>query len=131
MSIIATVVKAALVLDQKVQAGVHKFAHAVASDYFQRAVDTENNAVLDAENKQLQLERLRASKAALLIKQHKAAMTRLHEGIDNELELVDGRKSQMLSKAKQERSSAVAWQSTAIRSDVAAEAARKAAEQLG
>lgn len=130
MSIIATVVKGALALEQQVQACVRTGAHQLATQYFGRAVETENHAIAEAEDKQLKLERLRASKADLLIRQHKQAMIRLHEGIDNELELVDGRKSQLLSKAKQERSTAASWQSTAIRADVAAEAARKAAEQL-
>ncbi len=130
MSIIAKVVKGALALDQKVQVVVRKGAHALASAAFKRAQGTEDNALAYAESKMLQLERLRASKADMLYRQHKVAMTQLHEGIDAELELVDGRKQQQLGKAAQERAGAVAWHNTAIRADVAAEAARKAAEQL-
>lgn len=131
MSIIAVVVKGALALDQQVQALVHKVAHGRASSYFQQSVDTEEQAIEAAEFTSLQVERERAAGAALLIKRHKEAMTRLHEAADNKLDLVDGRKQQMLGKAVQQRQAAVGWQGTAIRADLAGEAARKAAEQLG
>lgn len=131
MSVISTIVKSALALDQKVQAGVHTVAHKLASLNFKQAQITEEDAISDAENKALQLERLRASKAAALVQQHKQALKRMHESVDNELELVDGRKAQALGKATQYRAVAAYWQSTAIRSDLAAEAARKATAQLG
>ena len=131
MSIISTVVKGALALDQKVQAGVHKVAHAVATSYFKRSQNTENNALEDSEKASLRVERDRALAAARMIRRHKAELTQLHASADNTLELIDGRKAQMLAKAAQERAAAAVWQGTAIASDVAAEAARKAAEQLG
>lgn len=130
MSIIAKVVKGALALDQKWQALVHTVAHSRASDYFQYSQDTEDKALAAAEYSSLQVERRRSAGAALLIKRHKEAMIRLHEDADNALDLIDGRKSQQLSKAAQQRAHAADYQSTAIRADVAAEAARKAAEQL-
>lgn len=130
MSIIATVVKGALVLDQKVQAVVHKLAHSMASDYFKWSQNTENKAIEEAEAAMLRVERDRAAGAALLIKRHKESMIRLHASADGTLELIDGRKAQMLAKAAQQRQTATACQGTAIRADLAGEAARKAAEQL-
>lgn len=130
MSIIATVVKAALVVDQRVQAVVHKIAHDRASWYFKTSQDTVDDAAVQTEYAQLQVERNRAAGAALLIRRHKEAMIRLHEDADNKLDLIDGRKQQLLGKASQQRAAAAGWQSTAIKADMAAEAARKAAEQL-
>lgn len=130
MSIIATVVKGALALDQQVQAGIHKLAHAVASAYFKRSQATEEHAIENAEKQSLALERRRAEAAAAMLAAHKKALIRLHEGFDNELDLVDGRKILMLGQAAQQRAAAVDWQSTAICADLAAENARKAAAQL-
>lgn len=131
MSIIAAVVKGALALDQQVQALVHKVAHGRASSYFQQSVTTEEQAIEAAEQGALRVERERAASAALMITRHLQALKRLHQDADNRLDLVDGRKQQVLGKAAQQRQAAVAWQGTAIRADLAAEAARKAAEQLG
>jgi methyl coenzyme M reductase beta subunit len=131
MSIISTVVKGALSLDQKVQGVVHKVAHSVATAYFKRSQTTEENALENAENQSLALERRRAQAAADLLAAQKKALIRLHEGFDNELDLVDGRKTMMLGQAAQQRAAAVDWQSTAICADLAAENARKAAGQLG
>jgi hypothetical protein len=130
MSIIATVVKGALVLDQKVQAGVHKLAHSVASAYFKRSQTTEESAIENAETQSLRLESRRVDALAALHAKHKQELIRLHEGFDNELDLVDGRKLQLLGLASQQRAAAVHWQGTAICADLAAEAARKASEQL-
>lgn len=130
MSIIAKVVKGTLALDQKVQALVRKVAHSRASDYFQYSQDTTDKAQAAAEYCALQVERRRSAGAALLIKRHKEAMIRLHEDADNQLDLIDGRKSQQLSKAAQQRAHAADWQATSIRADVAAAAAQSASEQL-
>lgn len=130
MSMIATVVKAALALDQKVQGLVGKGAHALASRNFKASVETTDAAQSAAEEAILGLERSRAKRAAALHEQFKASLIRLHEGVDASIELVEGRKQQVLGKAKQYVETAAMWQATSINAQVASENARKAAEQL-
>lgn len=130
MSMIATVVKAALALDQKVQGLIGKGAHALASRNFQASTDTTTQAHEAHEDAVLALEQSRAKRAAALHEQYRASLIRLHEGIDAGIELAEGRKEQVLGKAKQLRNNAVVWQATSIAAQVAAENARKAAEQL-
>lgn len=131
MSIIATVVKGALALDQKVQGLIGKGAHALASRSFTASETVEALAIVQTEDAILKLERTRAQRAAALHEQFKRSLIQLHEGVDAQIELVEGRKYQWLAKAKQHKQNAVAWQGTSINAQVAAENARKAAQQLG
>lgn len=131
MSIIATVVKAALAVDQKVQGGVSKVAHLFATRNFDEAGKVESLAIVKAGDTAIKLERVRAQRAADLIAAHKKAMIRLHEGIDAELDLVDGRKAQEMGRARQYRNNAAVWQGASIKAQLSAEAARRAAAQLG
>lgn len=130
MSIIATVVKAALALEQKVQGVIGKGAHELASRSFNHASRVEHLAVLQAVDDALAAERLRAKRAADLHAAFKAQLIKLHNSVDQELDLIDGRKQQELARAAQCRDNAGSWQGTAIQAQVAAENARKAAEQL-
>lgn len=130
MSVIATVVKAALALDQKVQGLIGKGAHALASRNFRACSETILQAHRAAEDAILALEQSRAKRAAALHEQYRTSLIRLHEGIDASIELAEGRKEQTLGKADQHRNNAAMWQATSITAQVAAENARKAAEQL-
>lgn len=130
MSIIAKVVKAALAVDQKVQCVVRNGAQFLATRSFEEAGKVEAQALALAEESSINLERVRAKRASELIAKHKAAMIRLHEGIDAEQDLVDGRKVQELGRAAQHWNNAALWQDTSIKAQLAAEAARRAAEQL-
>lgn len=130
MSTIATIVKAALALEQKIQGLIGTGAHALASRSFDHATRVEHLAVLQAVDDSLAAERLRAKRAADLHAAFKAQLSKLHSSVDQELDLIDGRKQQELARAAQYRDNAGTWQGTAIQAQVAAEAARKAAEQL-
>lgn len=130
MSVIATVVKAALALDQKVQGIVSKGAHALASRNFQAGETVEALALVQTEDAILKLERDRAKRSAALHAQFKASLIQLHAGVDAAIELAEGRKVQWLGKAAQHKQNAAQWQATSISAQVAAENARKAAEQL-
>lgn len=131
MSIIATAAKLALSLEQKVQVFAGKVTHEAASRQFNKAGEVEARSIVETEQSQLKLERRRAQVAANMIAAHKAALIRMHSAFDEELELVDGRKVQAMSKANQHRHDAGQYQALSIKAQTAAEAARKAAEQLG
>lgn len=130
MSIISTVVKAALSLEQSVQGAISKGAHLMESRNFNAGETAEQLALVRTEDTILNLERLRAKRATDLIQAHKRAMNRLHDEIDSEIELAQGYKLVLLGKARQHKQNAVLWQASSINAQVTAENARKAAAQL-
>lgn len=131
MSIIASVVKAALSLDQRVQGLVSKGATALASRNFGAGEKAEALALVNAEDTILKLERIRAKCAIDLIEAHKRAMINLHSTVDARIEMADARKVQDLRKAQQYKQSAALCQSISINAQVAAENALRAIAQLG
>lgn len=131
MSVIASVVQAALGLEQKVQTGVSAVARHFASSNFNKALQADEQALLDAENSSIQVEQYRAKRAVDLHAQFKAALVKLHTGADAELDLIEGRKTQALAVGHQLRSCAAMWQGVSINAESSKESARRAVAQLG
>ncbi len=131
MTIIATVARAVLAIEQKVQGLVAVHARATCHRNFDKAIQLDTEALADAEDCTLSLEQHRAKKAAALHEAYRASLIKLHEGVDASIELVHQRKLQAHAAANQRRAAAGTWLQTEIKADKAAEAARKAAEQLG
>ena len=130
MSIITSVVKSALVLEQRVQAVISKYSHTTAGRVYDKAGKVETTAESEAKANALALERLRAKRAASMIARHKLELTNLHENIDAQIDLNDGRRLQELAHATQLRFTAGEWERRALDAKGVAEKARQAGDRL-
>lgn len=130
MSIITSVVKSALVLEQRVQAVISKYSHNTAGRMYNKAGTVEALANVEAHDTSVSLERLRAKRAASMIARHKLELTNLHENIDAQIDLNDGRRLQELAHATQLRFTAGEWERRALDAKGVAEKARQAGDRL-
>lgn len=130
MSIITSAVKGALVLEQRVQAVISKYSNNSAGRVYNKARKAEAAAESEAKANEHSLERLRAKRAASMIARHKQELTNLHQNIDAQIDLNEGRRLQELAHVNQLLIDAGKWACRALSAKTVAEKARQAGDQL-